>query len=189
MARDPNASIKIYPPASFYISVKGAKEMDFRIIELKETKVYGVSKQFDGEGYKSKEELRHIMWSDECYDVPGKICNGQFDEFGNDSYDGVWYGIWQDGKYMISREKSDTQNDTLEEYVIPSGTYAAFRTKRGTLAWEELPKLNELIDSWLPNCGYRQTRNFEIEVYHLWANREERKKNRYYEIWIPIEKK
>ncbi len=27
-----------------------------------------------------------------------------------------------------------------------------------------------------------------IEVLHLWTDRELRKKNRYYEVWLPVEK-
>lgn len=103
--RDVHASFKIYPPASFYIMIKGAKEMDFRMLELKETEVYGVSKQFDGQGYKTREELRHIMWSEDCDDVPGQICEGHWNQPSNNSYDGMWYGIWQEGKYTISRAK------------------------------------------------------------------------------------
>ncbi len=28
-----------------------------------------------------------------------------------------------------------------------------------------------------------------IEVLHLWTDHDQRNKNRYYEVWIPIEKK
>ncbi len=189
-ARDPHESLKIYPPVSFSILIKGAREMDFRIIEPADIEVYGVSGQFEGKDYKTKEELRHIMWSEQCDDVPGQICTGRWNETLNHSYDGVWYGIWQDGKYRIAREKADTQNDALEKYSIPAGTYAAFRTGRGGLAWEEFPKLLELIfDSWLPDSGYRLKSSLIVEVYHLWTDKAVRNKNRYYEVWIPIERK
>lgn len=59
--RKDGGSLKVYPPASFHIMIKGAKEMDFRIIELEDTEVYGVSKQYEGMGYKTREELRHSM--------------------------------------------------------------------------------------------------------------------------------
>ena len=189
-ARNQKHPLKIYPPAHLYIMIKGAKEMDFRIIEMKETDVFGVSKQFDGEGYKSEEELRHIMWADNFDDVPGKICTGHWNESGNSSYDGIWFGIWQNGKYMIARDKADTQNDTLEKYIIPSGTYAAFKTKPGGLAWEEFPRLKELIfESWLPSSEYKHKGDLVIEVLHLWTDHDIRNKNRYYEIWLPIERK
>ena len=180
-ARDLNMALKIYPPASFYIMIKGAKEMDFRITKVDETEVYGVSRQFDDQEFKTREDLKHVMWSEDFDFVPGRICDG---------YDGMWYGIWSSGKYLIAREKEDTKNDSLEKFIIPAGTYAVFKTERGGFAWEEIPRLRELIvDSWLPDSEYNQTNEFEIEVYHLWTNREERRKNRYYEIWISIEKK
>ena len=188
--RKDGGSLKVYPPASFHILIKGAKEMDFRIIELEDTVMYGVSKQYEGQGYKNREELRHPMWTETMEDVPGQICNGKWNEPGSTIYDGVWFGIWQDGKYMIAREAKDAQNHDLERRVIPAGTYAAFTTERGTLAWEEFPKLFELIfESWLPSSEYKQKYDLAIEVLHLWTDYDLRKENKYYEVWIPVELK
>ena len=188
--RKNGGSLKVYPPASFHILIKGAKEMDFRVIELSDTLVYGVSKQYDGEGYKNREELRNPMWTETLEDVPGKICNGKWNEPGSTVYDGVWFGIWQGGKYMIAREAKDAKNHGLESRIIPAGTYAAFTTERGTLAWEEFPRLFELIfDSWLPSSEYRLKSDLTIEVLHLWTDYDMRKKNKYYEVWIPVELK
>ena len=164
--------------------------MNFRLIELEETAVYGVSKQYDGQGYKNREELRHSMWASDCDDVPGQLCEGEWNQAGNTAYDGVWYGIWQDGKYMIARERSDVKTENLEVRLLPAGTYAAFRTECGGLAWEEFPKLFALIfDSWLPASEYRQNGDLAIEVLHLWTDHDERQKKRYYEVLIPVEKK
>lgn len=86
---------------------------------------------------------------------------------------------------MIARERSDTKTDKL-----PAGTYAAFKTECGELAWEEFPKLFELIfDSWLPASEYKQKYDLAIEVLHLWTDHDLRQKNRYYEVWIPVELK
>lgn len=188
--RKNGGSLKVYPPASFHIMIKGAKEMDFRIIELEDTEVYGVSKQYEGQGYQTREELRHSMWADDCDDVPGKLCEGSWNHPGSTSYDGVWYGVWQDGKYMIAREEVDTKIGRLEVRKLPAGTYAAFKTECGGLAWEEFPKLFELIfDSWLPASEYRQKYDLIVEVLHLWTDHDLRRKNRYYEVWVPVELK
>jgi len=118
------------------------------------------------------------------------MCAGRWNEPGNHSYDGVWYGIWQNGRYTIARAASDTQSTALEKSSLPSGTYAAITSEPGGLAWEELPRLFELIfDSWLPGSDYRQKGDMVIELEHLWTDRDERIKKRYYEIWIPVEKK
>ena len=200
-------TIKVFPPASFHITIKGAKEMKFRIVELEETTVYGIAKEYEGQGYPDRETLRHLMWSEECENVSGKLAEGNWNQPGSKAYDGIWYGVWQDGKYLIARDEKDIKKsvsekeevevsenanikDRLERYYLKAGTYAAFKTEAGGLAWEEFPKLFELIfESWLPASGYTQKGDAIIEVYHLWTDKEERKKKRYYEVWVPVEKK
>ena len=50
--------------------------MDFRIIESDKIELIGISRQYDGEGYGAREELRHLMWSYELDDIPGRLCKG-----------------------------------------------------------------------------------------------------------------
>lgn len=45
-ARSKIGSVKIYPPVSFEINIRGAKEMDFKIVNVKGFEVFGLSKQF-----------------------------------------------------------------------------------------------------------------------------------------------
>ena len=47
--RKSGGSLRLYPPVSFHITVKGAKEMDFRMIELENTPVCGVSMPYEGQ--------------------------------------------------------------------------------------------------------------------------------------------
>lgn len=184
-------SLKIFPPASFHITIKGAKEMDFRIIELKDTPLYGISFPYEGMGYEVHEDLRNRMWSAAYEDVPMKICDGVWDNPADTQMDGIWYGIWQGEKsYMIARNKADCRNAQLECFTLPGGTYAVFRTEKGGNAWEEFPRLRDLIfNGWLPTSGYQTKNNLIVEVLHLWVEREKRRKERYYEIYLPIEKK
>ena len=91
---------------------------------------------------------------------------------------------------MIARKRPDVRTDSLETHPLPRGTYAAFRTGCGGLAWEEFPKLFEQIfNSWLPASGFRLKSDLCIEVLHLWTDRELRRRNRYNEVWIPVEPK
>lgn len=181
--------VKVYPPVSFHIKIKGAREMDMRIMELPETMVYGISGQYEGMGYKDREQLRNKLWANNEDDVPRQLCGVGWEEPGCEALDGVWYGLWQGGRYMIARQEGDVKEPGLLEMVaIPAGTYAAFQTEPGGLAWEELPRLREeVFDSWLPSSGYHQRGELCIEVEHLWGDRETRRKKRYYELWIPVE--
>lgn len=186
--RREGGSLRVYPPVSFHITIKGAREMELRMIEREETVVYGVWEQYEGQGYRSREELRHRMWAEECENVPGRLCEGRWNQPGSTAYDGAWYGIWRDGKYMIARERVAGREQSLTRSAIPAGAYAAFQTARGGLAWEELPKLYEQIfDAWLPSSGFRQRDDYVIEVLHLWTDSDQRRKNRYCEVWVPVE--
>jgi predicted transcriptional regulator YdeE len=100
------------------------------------------------------------------------------------------YNIPFEGIYLHYNQKENTNiKDRLEMYHLTTGTYAAFQTEAGGLAWEEFPKVFELIfESWLPASGYTQKVDTIIELYHLWTDKEERKKKRYYEVWVPVEK-
>ncbi len=147
--------------------------MDFRIIETEAIRLRGLSKQFTGDAA-DRFEQEHIMWGVE-YDNYMKSINPEIP--------GTWYGVWDNSRYWIAKAESEVSVTDTEPCEIPTGTYAVFSTGYGGFAGDELPKLRELIfDSWLPESGYIQTHDFEVEVYHLYPKDDSR--NRYYEIWV-----
>ena len=176
-ARDLSRPLKVYPPASFHIIIKGAKEMEVRFIETEQISLYGLSRQFTGCAAVRFEQERD-MWLE----------NGNYlEKIGSENY-GIWYGIWDNGQYWIAKAESRAKCSITKPYQIPAGTYAVFTTGRGGFAGDELPTLRELIfDAWLPDSGYEQAGDYEVEVYHLFPKKE--KSKRYYEIWIPVRKK
>lgn len=176
-ARSLTVPLKVYPPVSFHILIKGAREMDFKIIETNEIKLKGLSKQFTGTAAERFEQ-EHIVWAAECDDFTSKVC---------DKIPGKWYGIWDNGRYWVAKVENEVRFEGLETLEIPGGTYAVFTTGTGGFAGDELPKLREQIfDAWLADSGYEQTIDYEVEVYHLFSKTE--KDNRYYEIWLPVKK-
>ena len=176
-AKNPSCEVNIFPPAAFEINVKGAQKIKFKICDLKEFEVYGISKNFNcqsSDRFKQEKE----MWSIDYEHYPEKICQG---------YDGIWYGIFENGKYSIARKKEDVEFNGLEKIKIKSGKYAVFTTDKGGYAGDELSKMHDLIfNSWLKDTQYNIKREYIIEVFHLATDREKRRKNRYYEIYIPI---
>ena len=176
-AKNPSCEVNIFPPATFEINVKGAQKIKFKICDLEEFEVYGISKNFNcqsSDRFKQEKE----MWSNDYEHYPEKICQG---------YDGIWYGIFENGKYSIARKKEDVEFNGLEKIKIKSGKYAVFTTDKGGYAGDELSKTHDLIfNSWLKDTQYNIKREYIIEVFHLATDREKRRKNRYYEIYIPI---
>lgn len=176
-AKNPSCEVNIFPPATFEINVKGAQKLKFKICDLEEFEVYGISKNFNcqsSDRFKQEKE----MWSIDYEHYPEKICQG---------YDGIWYGIFENGKYSIARKKEDVEFNGLEKIKIKSGKYAVFTTDKGGYAGDELSKMHDLIfNSWLKDTQYNIKREYIIEVFHLATDREKRRKNRYYEIYIPI---
>ena len=178
LARDYHSEVNIYPPLFFQITIKGAEKMKMKIVDVETFDVFGVTERFDGTSDKRFEKER-IMWDENFDNVPKRICEG---------YDGIWYGIWNSGNYTIARTKKDVQHPGLDKITVPGGKYAVFITERGGYAGDELPRLHELIyKSWLPSSEYTVKSDLEIEVFHLWTDRAERREKRYYEIWILIE--
>lgn len=176
-AKNPSCEVNIFPPATFEINVKGAQKIKFKICDLEEFEVYGISKKFNcqsSDRFKQEKE----MWSNDYEHYPEKICQG---------YDGIWYGIFENGKYSIARKKEDVEFNGLEKIKIKSGKYAVFTTDKGGYAGDELSKMHDLIfNSWLKDTQYNIKREYIIEVFHLATDREKRRKKRYYEIYIPI---
>jgi len=187
--RKSGGSLKIVSPVSFHIQIKGAKEMDFQILDLPARTICGISYRFDGEGYETREALRHLLWSSDCLDVPGQLCEGTWNQPGSTAYDGVWYGLWQAGKYTLARAPKDVKPGSFETKLLPAGTYAAFRTGCGGKAWEEFPRLfTEIFDAWLPSSGWKLREDFILEVLHLQTDHDRRQKERRYEVLIPVER-
>lgn len=179
--------LRAFPPASFRIIIRGAKDMEYRLIDVPEMVILGISREFDGQEFATREALRGSMWDEKCANVPGQLCEGRWNESGNHAYDGEWYGLWRGGRYMIGREREMVKDAGLEAQTIAPGRYAVFSTKQGAAAWEALPELFELIfGSWLPDSGYELRNDDIIEVYHLWTDAERRRRERYYEVWIPV---
>lgn len=168
--------LKVYPPVSFYIAIKGADELNFRIVNTEEIKLKGISRQLTGLAA-DRFEQEHIMWSNQHDDVQNQVCT---------TVEGIWYGIWDNGVYSITKKANELISPNLESITILAGKYAVFLTEFGGFAGDILPKLREQIfDCWMPDSGYKQASDYELEVYYLYPKTEKQK--RHYEIWIPIE--
>lgn len=175
--KNESCNVVIYPPVTFYIDIKGAEKMKFKIIETDEMNLLGVTKKFDcnaNERWSQENE----MWAEDKVHIPEKICDG---------YEGIWYGVWQNGNYSIARNVENATKENLMPITIPKGKYAVFTSEKGVYAGDAFPQMHrQIFESWLETSPYSQKGDLEIEVYHLWSDRAERRAKRYFELWIPV---
>lgn len=55
-----NTPLKVYPPVSFHVAIKGASELNFKITEINTINLRGISKEFTGTAA-NRFEQEHIM--------------------------------------------------------------------------------------------------------------------------------
>lgn len=171
-ARRVGVTLKSYPPVSFHIMIKGMSGMNYKIVEKAEFTVTGISQHFEGVA-EERWNQEHDMWVSERERV-------------SETVPGIWFGIWNNGEYIIAKKAEDDCKENLQEFTIPAAKYAVFETGYGDYAGVLLPELrNRIFHEWLPDSDYKIKKDYEVEVYHLFSKTERHK--RHYEIWIPIQ--
>lgn len=184
-ARELGANLKAYPRISFHLSLKGDKDMDYRIVEGKEYEVIGklirVSCK-DGENFRRIPEFWRECHKDGTVE---KLCPAAGDK-------GI-LGICTDVKYdkeqmsyMIAVENNGCITDSsLETRKIPAATWAVF-TSVGPMP-EAIQKVwQRIFQEWLPATCYEHADAPELEVYPAGNNEAEDYRC---EVWIPVVKK
>lgn len=176
-------SLKAYPPISFKIMVKGAVEMEYRIVKRELFRVIGIKTLFEKD-------------VEACFQAVPKLWqqvsqNGQIAQIVglmNKEPIGVM-GIsacmdhlerWE---YYIAVSSDKPAPEGMEEYLVPACTWAVF-PGHGAMpdAIQELEK--RIVTEWLPTSGYEYADAPDIELY-LDANPSDSK----FEVWLPIAKK
>ncbi len=193
-ARREDVRLKLYQPLSFSVAVRGAREMDFRLVDVEDGPVFGFLEKLNGQ--ESGEKRISEIWN---RSFPG----GQRENLIRKT---IWYGIWKDGRYALSKDNGTvwygfwkegrytivpTESHGGEDsgFSLAKGRYAVFGAEPGGTAWEAVPELREsILEDWLPSSGYALKPGPFFEIYHLWTDWEQRKKVRYCEIWMPLTK-
>ncbi|HEX7713277.1 MAG TPA: AraC family transcriptional regulator [Bacillota bacterium] len=186
-ARGRGMGLKAYPRISFHISVKGAEEMDYKIIEKQAFRVLGKGIRVTT---RDGENLRRIpkFWDEFCEDgsydkicklMDGKDLLGICMEFSPEQ---------EELTYMIAAESGRGTADLPEGWMvkeIPAETWAVFPSV-GTLP-DAIQKVWERIFSeWFPATGYEHADGPELEVYPQEGMNDPDYRC---EVWIPITKK
>ena len=182
LVKQNGVSVKSYPPISFKITVKGAESLDYRIEKKEPFRVVGFSAVLDKDLYNNY-ELINQMWQ-----LAGK--NGTTSKLTGlmDGYPSGLLGVMvcddslEEWRYFAAVSSTKEIDSTLEEYIIPSYTWAIF-TGEGD-APDAIKDLGmRVITEWLPTSGYEYDNGPDIEVYLS-----EEPGNTKFEYWMPIKK-
>jgi AraC family transcriptional regulator len=184
-ARNPGIQLKAFPRISFHLSLKGDKEMDYRIVQKEAFTVVGKSiltSTKEGENYTEIPKF----WRDSHTDgTVGKIAAlGKTEDML-----GLCYDMQQNGeifKYAIAVENDAAASHSgFESIAIPAATWAVF-TSIGPMPGAIQEVWNRIYQEWFPATGYEQAQAPDFELYPPGDTMSEDYRC---EVWIPIVKK
>lgn len=181
-----NVRLKSYPKLSLDIRVSGTKELQFRIVDKKAFKVFGIDFETtlaNNALYTDIPNFCNRVWADGTH---GKI--NQFLGFSDiNLLHGISYDFHEDGrrKYMLGWE---TPNKPIpHEYTvleIPKATWIVFDEKSFLSTPNEIANLwKRIYLEWFPTSGFEAVDGPSIEKYY-WDDPSTQ--SYHYEIWIPI---
>ncbi|TGE39195.1 AraC family transcriptional regulator [Desulfosporosinus fructosivorans] len=182
-AREPGTNLKAFPKLSFHISIKGDKDMDYKLIEKDSFKVIGKTKRItthDGENLK----LIPLFW-DEC------MADGSYQRICSMAGAMGVFGICMDFEpnyeaftYMIGVEDNGETPGDFSPAEIPAARWAVFESI-GPMPGAIQKVWERIYAEWIPATGYQQEEGPQLEVYPVGDVPAPDYKC---EVWIPIKK-
>ncbi|MCT8977849.1 AraC family transcriptional regulator [Clostridium sp. CX1] len=183
-AREQGASLKAYPKLSFHISIKGDKDMNYKIVEKGSFKVVGKQKRMTMSGeenFKQVPKFWYDCMADGSYDwltsKAGKLgvlgVSKDFDKF-TDEFN-----------YMIAVEEiKDPLPKGYISATIPAATWAVFESV-GPVPESLHELLRRIYSEWMPSTGYQHDCAPDIDVFPIgdMSSPDYR-----CELWIPVRK-
>lgn len=194
-ARRPGVLLKAYPKISFQISIKGEKEMNYRIETKEDFHVFGIEimASLSGEeGFLRPDQLWKKCQSNGEYDklyedagglpefVPQDLCRIHAVE----NYRKTEGNTFSYMLFAFATKNSKT--DGYTKMHIPSQTYAVFSSDK--FRWDEFNDVlsgmqKRFYSEWLPTANYERVDAANFEIY---GGDEELG---YLELWFPVNKK
>lgn len=173
-------SVKSFPPIRFQITIKGVKEMNYRIETKEAFRIVGVSVPL-AKDIAENFTLIPPKWQEitangtlqkliAMMDTPPMGVLGVSTCNDNEPW-----------RYYIAVSTSQDAHD-LETYEVPAAMWAIFYGEGTNESIQELER--RIVTEWLPTSGYEYGNAPDIEVY---LNPDPQ--HAQYEVWIPVVKK
>lgn len=184
-AREPGTNLNAYPKLSFHISIKGDKNMNYKMIEKESFAIIGKQKKItavNGENFKQVPEFWNECMRDGSYEwirsKAGKLgILGVSMDLQN--FDEGFF------TYMIGVEKiRDTLPKEYTSVTIPAATWAVFESI-GPLPETLHDIVRRIFSEWFPATGYQHACAPELEVFPVG---DMYSSDYRCEVWIPIKK-
>jgi AraC family transcriptional regulator len=183
-ARKPGANLKAYPKLSFHISIKGDKNMNYKIIDKGSFTVVGKQRRISMVDEKNFKQVPGF-WNDCMEDGSYEWICSKAGELGVLGVSKDFDKYKDEFSYMIGVEEiKDCLPNGYISTNIPAATWAVFESV-GALPEAPHDLLRRIFTEWMPATGYQHDCAPEIEVYpkgDMYSP--------YYkcEIWIPVKK-
>jgi AraC family transcriptional regulator len=184
-AREPGVNLKAFPRITFHLSLRGDKDMDYRIIQKEAFKVIGklikVSTKDEGH-HMIISELWNKCNSDGTCEKISAIDKRQ-------SLLGIsmeFEDVKEQFSYMVAIE--DVNNSTeagFDMREIPAANWAVF-TSVGPMPHAIVNVIKRIYQEWFPSTGFEQANAPVIEVYPPGDPSAQDYKC---EVWVPVVKK
>lgn len=181
---------KSFPPLSFYIDVKGGKNMDYKIVEMPAFKFAGVSKrvpmQFEGESTAIIELAQNI--TTEQREEMHRIQNLEPKEIINMSFEHEHDFLKDEGELthligvLTTEEIVSNLLDTIE---VPAYTWAVFPNE-GPFPQSLQETYARSHSEWLPVSDYEI---IQAPGFSFTQMSDEKNQYAYSEVWMPVRKK
>lgn len=178
--KNEGVSVKSFPPILFKITVKGVKEMNYRIETKDAFRIVGVSVPL----HKNIEENFAVIppkWQEISMNGTLQRLIGMMDTPPMGVLGVSICNDTEQWRYYIAVSTSQAKND-LEDYIVPAATWAIFSGEGTNQSIQELER--RIVTEWLPTSGYEYGNAPDVEVY---LNPDPQ--NAQYEVWIPVVKK
>jgi AraC family transcriptional regulator len=176
--------LKSYPRITFQMSIKGGKEMNYKIIEKPAMRFVGRKKTVstvDGQNFVQIPQFWQEVMKDDSFPKIAQLSNG------NPS--GV-LGIcanFQGEKidYYIASASDEKAPADMDELKVPAGLWVVFECV-GPMPKAMQDVWKRIYTEWFPSSGYEHAGGAEIEWY---SDGDGDTEDYISEIWIPIVKK
>ena len=182
VAQKPDTMLKAYPRVSFQITIKGAEEMDYRIVEKEAFRVVGVRTHLSDD---MEENFKNItpFWQET---IASGLTKEIFGLMNNEPIGllaiSTCNGPNKENFYYICTATDKPAPAGMFEEKIPKHTWAIFSGSGHPSSIGDLQK--RIFTEWLPTSGYEWANVPDVEVYL-----DDDPVNMKYEVWMPVVKK